>query len=308
MGRGIVESGSSWTQHRASGGVSWIRLAFGAEDWGWTGLDCWTGLDVWGGLENVERQVEAGLGEPGARRKNCCSIEYCNHYCNRRLANWQLRTRFCEKSSIDTTKAEIAGYPVAVSIAKYISRPSIPSFTIASPHYATMSTTTSLLSTWHTRKQQSALPARLGMRSLEVISVAAAMLVIPSLIQRLVRSVDDVYELLGRRARSPYVAVSWTSIVVAVVMLLGWHLWLGRLSYRVVLEDSGEEEIGGGVGKGARISWGRVLGRVVIPLLLLVAAVHFVYEIVYRAGNPAPFVTGNTVDVDEGRSTIGGLR
>jgi len=115
---------------------------------------------------------------------------------------------------------------------------------------------------------------RLSMRFLESSTLAATMLFVPALMHRIVQSLDNVYELLGRRARSPYEpVVPWTSLFIATFLLLGWHVWLGRLSYKTVVEGSG--------GKG-KVSWGRVLGRIVVPFLLLSLWVQFVWQLCYK--------------------------
>ncbi|KAF1850797.1 uncharacterized protein K460DRAFT_400835 [Cucurbitaria berberidis CBS 394.84] len=183
--------------------------------------------------------------------------------------------------------------------------------------YSSQTDPQSLLSTWHIHKQEANAGKRLGMRSLELLAVTGAMFVVPSVIQRLVHSLDDVYELLGRRARSPYATISWTGVIVALLLLLAWHVWLGRLSYRVVLEDgparrAGErssardERVEQNTASG-RVKWGRVLGRVVIPLLLVVFAVHFVYQLLHIVTKPAPLITANTGGIDEVRNPINGL-
>lgn len=156
------------------------------------------------------------------------------------------------------------------------------------------------------------------MRVLEVIAVTAAMFLIPTIIQQLVHSMDEVYELLGRTARSPYTSISWPSIVVAAVLLLGWHLWLGRLSYSVILEEESPvrcEDKGKSDGdeqtkklKKARISWGRVLGRIVIPFFLLAFAAQFAYQLQRSLASPKPLITANTVDVKEEGILVDGIQ
>jgi hypothetical protein len=91
------------------------------------------------------------------------------------------------------------------------------------------------------------------------------MYIVPTLIHSTVQSLDEVYELLGRRARSPY---ALSSILIASVLLVAWHVWIGRLSYKTVVEGSK---------RGSGVSWGRVLGRVVVPVVLVVFGVDFAY-------------------------------
>lgn len=153
-----------------------------------------------------------------------------------------------------------------------------------------MSTLDSLSTTWQNHRNTAALPQRLGMRILEIVALAAAMFIVPMSIHRVVQSLDDVYELLGRRARSPYSpSVPWTSVIIAVVLLAGWHLWLGRLSYKTIIESSENSR------SKSKVSRGRVLGRIVIPLLLLAFGVQFAYQLFERVTKPLPLVTGNIV-------------
>jgi hypothetical protein len=157
------------------------------------------------------------------------------------------------------------------------------------PRSGPLRTLENLSSSWQQRKQYAAIPQRLVMRLLEVIALAGAMFIVPTSIHRAVQSVDEVYELLGRRARSPYgSSSSWMSVIVAAVLLTGWHVWLGRLSHKAILEDESE------VSKERRSSsWGRILGRIVVPLLLLSFGVHFSYQLLDKFVHPAPFITPN---------------
>jgi hypothetical protein len=138
------------------------------------------------------------------------------------------------------------------------------------------------LSSYQHHKSTANLPLHLAMRLLQVLALAAAMFIVPTLMHRIVQSLDDVYELLGRRARSPYEpAIPYTSVFIATVLLLGWHVWLGRLSYKTVVEGSGEK---------GRVSWGRVLGRIVVPFLLLSLGLQFVWELSAGVSDPARVV------------------
>jgi cell division protein FtsB len=167
--------------------------------------------------------------------------------------------------------------------------------TLQASSNSTLKTPHSLSSRWQQRKETAGFPQRLGMRIIEITILAAAMFIIPTTIHRIVQSLDEVYELLGRRARSPYAqAVPWTSALVATVLLLGWHVWLGRLSYKTIIEDQQKTSE-----SKKRVSWDRILGRIVIPLLLLSYGVHFAYQLFHRLANPAPLVTRNANDESE---------
>ncbi|KAI4958375.1 hypothetical protein J4E86_003975 [Alternaria arbusti] len=148
------------------------------------------------------------------------------------------------------------------------------------------------------------------MRGLEVVALAAAMLFVPLTMHRAVQGLDEIYELLGRRAQSPYATTSWMSIAAAATMLLGWHIWLGRLSYRTILEAGSiplettstteeKEYLKEKKVQEERILWGRIFSRLVIPCLLLTLGSHFVFEIFTRIKDPRPRITLNTVDMQE---------
>lgn len=201
----------------------------------------------------------------------------------------------------------------------------------------TMSTTThptthplvSLLSDWHITKRSTSLPKRLGMLCLEILALAAAMLVVPALMHQAVCALDVAYEQLGRRARSPWEKGKWPGIILSVAGLSMWHLWLGRLSWGVVLEEreekkktvkaetvEGEKETDEKIqyGDASReerkvqgISWGRILSRIVMPVLLLVLGAHFAYALVCRLRSPRPLVTRNEVDMMDVMGQLYGL-
>lgn len=80
-----------------------------------------------------------------------------------------------------------------------------------------------------------------------------------------------------------------------VVLLVGWHIWLGRLSYKTIVEDDGKVES----------SWGRILGRIVVPLLLLSFGVYFGIQVFGRMVSPIPYVTGNVNDAKEVERELG---
>jgi len=152
---------------------------------------------------------------------------------------------------------------------------------------------------WNTAKRSSPLLKRLVMRCLEVIALAAVMLVIPFAIHGAMLCFDDFDDFLGRRARSPYSQISWISVVGAMTMVAAWTLVLGRLGYLVDVEV-GEERVqctGGASGRKTqrRVSWGRVLGRISIPLILVTLTGHLALDFLRRVAEPMPYITANVV-------------
>lgn len=180
---------------------------------------------------------------------------------------------------------------------------------------------------WHVHKRETTFFKRLGMRSLEVVALAAAMLMVPVVMQCAVQGFDEIYEILGRRARSPYAKMSWMNILLCVVLMVGWHFWLGRLTYCTVLEEGkneAEEEKKGEEGKSTetfgltdgkereseerRVTWGRVLGRAIIPALLVAFGLQFGYQVLRRlTADPRPLITKNDVDMQEVMAQLYGI-
>lgn len=126
---------------------------------------------------------------------------------------------------------------------------------------------------------------RLSMRLLELLALSAAMFLLPFAIHSTVQCFDHLHEFMSRRAQSPYASVSWGSIGFALLVLVGWHVALGRVGYWVVPDATG----GKGTGTGG-VTWGRVLGRIVIPLGLGVLGVQFLVQVWGRRESPMPFV------------------
>ncbi|KAH7084272.1 hypothetical protein FB567DRAFT_78585 [Paraphoma chrysanthemicola] len=167
----------------------------------------------------------------------------------------------------------------------------------SAPASASLSTLTSGINRWQHRKNTSGIPLRLSMRLLEVIALAASMFVLPAGVHYIVQVFDETYEIVGRRARSPYDAsLSGISIAIAGLLSLAWHLWLGRLSYTAIMEE--QRVVSNGDEQTRKISWGRILGRIVIPTALLSLGVHFTIQFVQRIGM-GPFVTSNVIDAKE---------
>jgi hypothetical protein len=58
----------------------------------------------------------------------------------------------------------------------------------------------------------------------------------------------------------------------------------------------------------ARISWGRILSRLVVPCLLLTLGSHFVFQIFTRIKDPRPRIIPNTVDMQEAMGQLYGFK
>jgi hypothetical protein len=95
-----------------------------------------------------------------------------------------------------------------------------------------------------------------------------------------VQCLDEIYDATGRRSRSKFEGVKWGRIVFGVGLLIGWHVWIVRLSVVSAsrVEEGGKEEMEGYGGEGEkrekrekRVSWGRILGRVLVPAFLVLS-------------------------------------
>jgi hypothetical protein len=164
---------------------------------------------------------------------------------------------------------------------------------------------------WHLLKTRATHPQLLVLWSAELFFLTFLLYVLASTMHAVVQCFDVLYALLGRQARSPFVAgglLGSVGVAVSVVFVGAWSLWLGRLSYCAVFDgveekrEGEEEEEGEGQGQGhgqgekARkgVSWGRVLGRLVVPLFLVGSMLRFVYVVAERVAEPLPFITANT--------------
>ena len=93
-----------------------------------------------------------------------------------------------------------------------------------------------------------------------------------------VQCLDEIYDVTGRKSRSKFEGVKLGRIVLGVGLLLGWHVWIVRLSVvsTSALDEGGKEEgardEGDERGIRKRVSWGRILGRVLVPAFLVLSS------------------------------------
>ncbi|KAF2800984.1 hypothetical protein K505DRAFT_355234 [Melanomma pulvis-pyrius CBS 109.77] len=125
----------------------------------------------------------------------------------------------------------------------------------------------------------SAVPLGLLYRPLKLVVQAGAFVFASKFIHQLVQCLDEIYDATGRRSRSKFEKVQWGRVVLGVLLLAGWQVWLARLSGMVVVEEGR----GGGQGddRGLEkqreefttgVSWGRILGRILVPAFLVCSA------------------------------------
>ena len=141
-----------------------------------------------------------------------------------------------------------------------------------------------LVSRWTVERDNAPLIQRCAMHLLELLLAAPVMFTVSGMIQQLVRLVGDLYEHMGRRARSGFDMFYFPGIVVGGVVLVLWHMCLARLSFLAIVgkaeqerlqeskatkEDYGEDPQQQG------IPWNRILRRILVPAYLALALVLF---------------------------------
>ena len=116
----------------------------------------------------------------------------------------------------------------------------------------------------------------------------------------LVLCLDDLYEMLGRRAASPWEkqALSGNGMVIGLVVMIVLHIGLMRLSYCTILdEDLGSiSEEGKGAALQKPITWERVLMRIIFPLLSC-GGLFLTFWSLWRLGGKTELIRANTVDL-----------
>ena len=128
----------------------------------------------------------------------------------------------------------------------------------------------SLLSRYHTLRASSSLPQRAALRAIELVLLSFSLFIVPAAIHHVVRSLNTLYEVTGRRARTTFDDVGAGSVVLGAAVLVLWHGVLIALGYKTVGRRDG--------------AWSRVLSRVLIPVYLVGAMVGFVWKVAGRMG------------------------
>jgi hypothetical protein len=144
-----------------------------------------------------------------------------------------------------------------------------------------------LTSRWRTRRKTATLPLRFAMWFVEVASLAIAMLIVPSTIQYLVRSVDELNEITGRRSRSPFASISGSRVLAGTVAFLVWHVVVLGLGYLVLGGIDGEEDAreavlkinAGTRARDGRTTASRIVGRVLLPSYIALCVLGFFYRL-----------------------------
>ncbi|KAJ4984596.1 hypothetical protein SVAN01_09918 [Stagonosporopsis vannaccii] len=148
---------------------------------------------------------------------------------------------------------------------------------------------------------------RLSVLLLKITGTAVAMLLLPRTIQIGVQCLDDVYEAMGRRARSPWeTQVLWGKGVMAgLAIMFVLHDLLRRISQNVILDEDVEDEQAEQIGtrnrtwRGWEITWERVLMQVIVPLLLYMGLYLMIARVSGWRTQDRDLVKANTVDLGD---------
>lgn len=146
---------------------------------------------------------------------------------------------------------------------------------------------------------------RLSVLLLKIIGIAIAMLLLPQTIQVGVRCLDNMYEAMGRRARSPWEpqALWGNGLMAGLAIMFVLHDLLRQLSYNVILDEDVEDEqarvmeVERKTRKGPKITWERVLMRMIIPVLLFAGLYLMILRASGLKSHTRKFVEANTVDL-----------
>ncbi|KAF2635487.1 hypothetical protein P280DRAFT_523031 [Massarina eburnea CBS 473.64] len=156
------------------------------------------------------------------------------------------------------------------------------------------------LTNWRHTRNTASPTLRLLMLIPEILFTALSIRVFATTQHLLVRVVDETWETLSRRARSPFSPFSVWSLGLGVLVICAWHGGLARLSCVAGdgLDGKGESESESeseGLGKERRKSggksWSRVMGTIVVPGYLVLSFLFYVVQVVGRVWTPVYIVT-----------------
>ncbi|KAF1974932.1 hypothetical protein BU23DRAFT_423678, partial [Bimuria novae-zelandiae CBS 107.79] len=118
---------------------------------------------------------------------------------------------------------------------------------------------------------------RAATRALQLCALSLALYIVPAAIQHVVISLSAFYELLGRRARTPFDEVGFARVALGAAVLVVWHAVLITVSYSSARANGGHAK---------HEVWSRVLSRVLVPAYLVGALGAFGYALVSRIAGP----------------------
>jgi len=127
-----------------------------------------------------------------------------------------------------------------------------------------------------------------------------------------VQCFDELYELLGRRARSPWeTPMLWGSgVLLAMGSLIVWNDLLFRLSHNTIMdEDVNAEEAKERLyslraWNERNVTWERILARMIIPTLLVGFILPLAWKVIWM-DDTRDLIKANTVDLKD--DTLAGL-
>ncbi|KAF2629049.1 hypothetical protein BU25DRAFT_26109 [Macroventuria anomochaeta] len=150
---------------------------------------------------------------------------------------------------------------------------------------------------------------RLSILLLKVVGTAIAMFLVPRIIHIMVQCFDNLYDMLGRRAHSPWETQTlWGyGALAALAIMIILHDLLFRLSNNVILNEDIEMEWakqkkhGYRTWKERKVTWERILARLVIPGSVIGGLCVMAWRVVWVMGGAdvRELVRANTVDLED---------
>ncbi|KAF1930176.1 uncharacterized protein M421DRAFT_3921 [Didymella exigua CBS 183.55] len=144
------------------------------------------------------------------------------------------------------------------------------------------------------------IATRLTTLIVKVIGTALAVFLVPRTIHVLVLCLDGLYEMLGRRAASPWELQSFSGFgaVVGLLIMAVLHHLLFLIGYGAIFDEDLSGPYKEGAEKGKRgVTWERVLMRVIIPLFLYGGLCVLAWRVWKLSGDGREVVRANTVDL-----------
>lgn len=141
---------------------------------------------------------------------------------------------------------------------------------------------------------------------LKILFTAVAILLVPRIIHIIVQCFDDLHDMLGRRARSPWeTQMLWgNGALAAMGILVVSHALLFRLSHNAIMDEDvqqgekKERSFEMRAWKERSVTWERILGRVIIPMLLVGFLVVLTWKVFWAVG-ASRLINANTVDLED---------
>jgi H+/Cl- antiporter ClcA len=148
-------------------------------------------------------------------------------------------------------------------------------------------------------RHATSIAARLSILISKAIGMALVMFLVPRAMHALVLCLDALYEVLGRRAASPWELQAFYGFGVfgGLVVMVVMHCLLVRVAYCVILNDDQESSDREEKTRRQRaVTWEKVLMRIVIPMFLCGGLCMLAWSL-WKLSGKRELVRANTVDL-----------